>query len=691
MAANKIGPDAHSTPLAHGRPAQDPARASRTVFVVLTGSDELLEQIGQLLDESVEVRHAEHEEEARQFADPRHAVVMLVDAREHADPSLTVERLHASDGTTVIVVFAPADAVADVARAIRGSAAFAVLPIPLETDKTRAVLMGAGEEALARRALMTPVVEAAPARAAPPVPAVAPASAPPTADSGTPAKRELAVAAPPAEDATDAAATHARVATVSAGGSTPGARGVPRIALAIAAGVAIVAAAGWLYLRDSGEPSTAEVTTVRPTAPGADAPAPDAGVPQEVSPPAAVAASRPEQALSTDPTEELLDRARVAFHERRYTDPDGDNALYYYRSVLARDPQDGEALQGLGRIGSVLDGRLKSALAEQRTDDAARTLEHLRLIRPDDPKLVATEARLVESRVGAALSRGDLTAAAALLRTAQASGATAERLAPLREQLARLESGQRVEQLARLVNARIRDGQLLAPPGDSAKYHLGQLQRLPNGKRLAADAAGDLARAMAERGRQAQAQGQASEAERWFAEARALGYTPERPVAAVAAAAPAAAPEPALPAPAERPAGPREETVAASPPRSESPDPEAAAPVAEIRRPGAGGAAPAATEVSAADFKRTRFVPPVYPPQALARGLEGDVRLRITVDVEGRVIDARVLSSTPAAVFDQAAVNAARKWRFEPVVRDGSPIEASVMTTIRFRPDQAQR
>jgi TonB family protein len=61
------------------------------------------------------------------------------------------------------------------------------------------------------------------------------------------------------------------------------------------------------------------------------------------------------------------------------------------------------------------------------------------------------------------------------------------------------------------------------------------------------------------------------------------------------------------------------------------------------------------------------------------------------VDVDGRVIDARVVSATPAGVFDQAAVTAARKWRFEPVVRDGRPIEATVTTTIRFRPDQAQR
>jgi protein TonB len=67
------------------------------------------------------------------------------------------------------------------------------------------------------------------------------------------------------------------------------------------------------------------------------------------------------------------------------------------------------------------------------------------------------------------------------------------------------------------------------------------------------------------------------------------------------------------------------------------------------------------------------------------------VRVRITVDTQGRVADAQVLSGTPPGVFDQAAVNAVRKWRFEPVVKGGRAIEASVATTIRFQPDDAQR
>jgi protein TonB len=651
--------------------------APRTVFVVLTRSDELLEQIGQVLDDAGEVRHAENEEEARQFADPRYAAVMLLDAREHTDPDLLVERLHSSDGTTVIVVFAPADAVADVARAIRGSAAFAVLPIPVEMEKTRAVLHGAGEEAMARRALLASAVEAVPVGAAPDAP-------PPVRDAGS--EHPLVVPSP-VDAQHEVPAAPGPVAPAAAAGASRGAGGIPRVALAVAAGLLVAAVAAWFQLRDAGSPPEDVVAEV--TAPSAAPGAPEA--PQA----AAVAPSRPARPLSTEPKEQLLDQARVAFHERRYTDPDGDNALYYYRSVLAQDPQDDEAREGLDRIGSVLDGRLESALAEQRTEDAARTLEQLRSIRPDDASLVATEARITEGRIAAALARGDLERAAALLRAADKTGVAPERLATLREQLARLDAAQRAEQLSRLVGARIRDGRLLAPPGDSAKHYLGQLLALPNGKRLGADASAELARAFAERARRAAAQGQVAEADQWFAEARALGYTPERPAvgpAAQAAAAPVVPDTSTMQRPAESAAAvPRDPGVSEatrSAMAEPGPRPET---LAASYTPITPAVAPVAPEVSAADFRRTRFVAPIYPPQALARGLRGEVRVRITVDTEGRVADAQVLSASPVEVFDEAAINAVRKWRFEPVVKNGRRIEASIATTIRFQPEDAQR
>jgi TonB family protein len=75
------------------------------------------------------------------------------------------------------------------------------------------------------------------------------------------------------------------------------------------------------------------------------------------------------------------------------------------------------------------------------------------------------------------------------------------------------------------------------------------------------------------------------------------------------------------------------------------------------------------------------YVDPDYPPAAKEADLEAQVILAIDVDKEGRVTKATV----PAPVghgFDEAAIEAARKLRFEPARRaDGSPFAA----TIRFR------
>lgn len=48
-----------------------------------------------------------------------------------------------------------------------------------------------------------------------------------------------------------------------------------------------------------------------------------------------------------------------------------------------------------------------------------------------------------------------------------------------------------------------------------------------------------------------------------------------------------------------------------------------------------------------------------YPPEAIALGLEGEVRLLLRLDATGVVLDARIASSSGFAVLDEAAVRAA--------------------------------
>ncbi|MGB5907250.1 MAG: energy transducer TonB, partial [Stenotrophomonas maltophilia] len=58
---------------------------------------------------------------------------------------------------------------------------------------------------------------------------------------------------------------------------------------------------------------------------------------------------------------------------------------------------------------------------------------------------------------------------------------------------------------------------------------------------------------------------------------------------------------------------------------------------------------------------------PRYPAEALRAGTSGEVLVEITVGTDGSVVNARVLRATPSRIFDREAMNAVKRWRFEPV------------------------
>ncbi|HEY0662305.1 MAG TPA: energy transducer TonB [Lysobacter sp.] len=78
-------------------------------------------------------------------------------------------------------------------------------------------------------------------------------------------------------------------------------------------------------------------------------------------------------------------------------------------------------------------------------------------------------------------------------------------------------------------------------------------------------------------------------------------------------------------------------------------------------------AAPAAAAPAATDLRPVSMPAPRYPPEALRAGQSGSVLVEYTVGTDGTVTTARVVRSNPARVFDREAVNAVRKWRFQPV------------------------
>jgi protein TonB len=76
---------------------------------------------------------------------------------------------------------------------------------------------------------------------------------------------------------------------------------------------------------------------------------------------------------------------------------------------------------------------------------------------------------------------------------------------------------------------------------------------------------------------------------------------------------------------------------------------------------------------------------PEYPPRALAGNIEGWVRVRFTVTTIGTVRDAVVVESEPGTVFDEAALKAIARWRYNPRVENGEAVErVGLQTMIRF-------
>jgi protein TonB len=80
---------------------------------------------------------------------------------------------------------------------------------------------------------------------------------------------------------------------------------------------------------------------------------------------------------------------------------------------------------------------------------------------------------------------------------------------------------------------------------------------------------------------------------------------------------------------------------------------------------------------------------PDYPPRALSRGLEGWVQVQFTITATGTVKDAVVVTAEPRNIFDDAALKAIARWRYNPKVENGTAVErVGVQTIIRFQLEQ---
>ena len=77
-------------------------------------------------------------------------------------------------------------------------------------------------------------------------------------------------------------------------------------------------------------------------------------------------------------------------------------------------------------------------------------------------------------------------------------------------------------------------------------------------------------------------------------------------------------------------------------------------------------------------------VPPTYPAELRKAKVEGQVTLVFILGEDGRVVDPRVENSSRPE-FEKPALEAIRKWRFKPGIKDGQPVRSYIRIPMKFR------
>jgi TonB family protein len=198
--------------------------------------------------------------------------------------------------------------------------------------------------------------------------------------------------------------------------------------------------------------------------------------------------------------------------------------------------------------------------------------------------------------------------------------------------------GTAMTRLAQLFNERLSQGKLLEPASDSASYFLAAMVSTDAQHPSTTIARDALSSRLLQEARKFASGEDLAAARRWLAEARTLGA---------------------------------DESAAQSVEASIVASQEAAAKANEV--------------VASTALNKVHHVDPQYPQAARAREVDGWVDLELTVKADGSVDDVNVRQSEPAEIFDKAAVDAVRQWRYEPVIRNGQAVDQRTRVRIRFK------
>ena len=471
--------------------------------------------------------------------------------------------------------------------------------------------------------------------------------------------------------------------------------------------------------------------------------------PAAAPPPVVTVAAAPLKA--GDERGEWLAEAQAARAAGRLTAANGEGAADYYQRVLARYPDDREAIAGLDDIADRLLTSAENALLEQRMDDAARDIEAARSVRPNNMRLAFLSAQLGKERERqliaaareAAAAGGYAKARTLLDRAGQGQRTPSPALQQARRELEQYRVGSNAESLLKSAGERMQQGKLVAPEDDSAKsFVLAALAADPSNT-----TAQQLRRALADqtlqKGRAAIAKRDFAAAESWLKHAESLGANVRTARRDLQTARSSSArteqqaqllvlmnerlTQSKLIAPADDSAKYYWLQLKSADPANEQLQPAlqslgtrltqqaqveylgsqyqaARTTIGEAKALGYSSseltqlesqvgealerAAFEADVVLANTLARERYVEPRYPTGALRRAQGGWVDMDFTVAADGSVKDVAVRGAEPAGVFEDAAVKSVSQWRYVPVKRNGRPVEQRARLRMRFAVEQ---
>ena len=79
-----------------------------------------------------------------------------------------------------------------------------------------------------------------------------------------------------------------------------------------------------------------------------------------------------------------------------------------------------------------------------------------------------------------------------------------------------------------------------------------------------------------------------------------------------------------------------------------------------------------------------KLTPPEYPAISRRMGEEGKLILRVELDENGHIDNAKVLNSSGYERLDAAALSAVKNWQCNPSLRDGQPVRAVALQPFNF-------